>query len=602
MVAARLLVGMLLVAFGNIAWAQTTVPDREVPPSVMAEVGLLQNRFELALAADCDSLRCFPKGCTYVDHAVTDRPRSMSLPGLGQDPGPGSVDTQEYLTRARCSFAVEENVEAEDVGALTRRLQSKLSTGWTVVSVDSQRLAPLPSYLQEPPAPEVPEAVEEPIEEPEPVSPEWSWTVAAQELWATLLPHFSWMIAVFLLTLACVVVIYALRRVGQASIEDQMLMAELANGGGGGGPDGDDEDDEAPTAAVEDEDYVAAEDATWRARLEAMDPDDPEPAVQALIHELLTAGDLPLLAKAVLKFPEHLPAAFPTGGEVAAAKLALSDYLKSVAPEDLPSDTEFFQGLNRQVLAATVASQNDARIVRSLREEFGAAGLAQLIGRLPPRSGALLFALAPSDEQQQTARLLPPKLVADMSEMLLRSNRMDPAETEFLFDVVSAVRGESELPDKPPSRISDRGAPFDAEGALSVLLEKVHPAGRTALFGAALKRFHGTLPAWYRGILVGDMLLSLADEARADLMLEVDVEPLAAWMSLLDADTKTRLLAGAPTALLASVQSYVFPSRGHQLAMAERGRKDLATSFQNQLARAKMDFADVVYPQGSADS
>ncbi len=133
---------------GSVARAQ--VPSRQIPPSVLTELRLLENRFELALAADCDTERCFSKGCTYVDHAVADQPRATSLPGLGQDPGPGSVAAQEYLTRARCSFAHEESVSGRDVQALVRRLQSKLSKAWTVVTISHQELQPIPAHLQDP--------------------------------------------------------------------------------------------------------------------------------------------------------------------------------------------------------------------------------------------------------------------------------------------------------------------------------------------------------------------------------------------------------------------------------------------------------------------
>ncbi|MEQ1503976.1 MAG: hypothetical protein ABMB14_17170, partial [Myxococcota bacterium] len=136
--------------------ASAAVPTRQIPPSVLAELDLLENRFEIALAADCDTDRCFSKGCTYVDHAVADQPRTTSLPGLGEQAGPGSVEAQEYLTRARCSFAHEESVGATDVQALERRLQSKLSKGWTVVTIDHQALEPIAVELQQPVPPPAP--------------------------------------------------------------------------------------------------------------------------------------------------------------------------------------------------------------------------------------------------------------------------------------------------------------------------------------------------------------------------------------------------------------------------------------------------------------
>src|SRR5690606_26859159 len=123
----------------------------------------------------------------------------------------------------------------------------------------------------------------------------------------------------------------------------------------------------------------------------------------------LLAGELPLLAKAVLTFPETLPALFPVGGDVAAAKVALSEHLRSVDPAALPSDADLFRALDRHAISAALDTQRAARVVRSLREESGATGLVTLIGSVPARAGALLFALAPAEVQHEMVRLLSPR-------------------------------------------------------------------------------------------------------------------------------------------------------------------------------------------------
>lgn len=590
-----MLVPLLLAALSGEALAQSKVPDRQIPPSVLAELDGIENRFRLALGADCDPKLCFATGCTYVDHDVADRPRSSSLPGLGEGQGPGSGEAQEFLTRARCGFTHEPAIPAEDAEALAQRLQAKVSTGWTSVAVTSRLLDPLPPSLQEPvPEEPAPEAAAPP-------EPEWSVARAGRELWTTLLPHLAWMIALVLGTGAGTALIWAWRRVGRDSIEDRMLLAEIERGGDAGGSAA------AGPSATEPEDdagFVAAQDAAWRSRLAAMAPGAPDPEVQALLRELLRAGDLPLLAKAVLRFPDRLPAAFPEGGELAGPKLELAEYLKTFDPAALPTDAEFFRALNRHALAASVASQADARIVRSLREDFGAAGLAGLIGRLPARAAALLFALAPAEEQHEVVRLLSGQRLAELAEMLLRSNRMDAAETAHLFDVLDAVRAGRPLPTAPPGgEVTDRGAEFDAVGALAVLLERVGADARVALFAEALERTRGALPGWYRGLVVSDMLAALPAESRADLLLEVDVVALAAWLSLLDGPVRDRLLDGLPSALRSSIRaSESFPSRSRQLALADRGRRELARGLQGQLARLNLPFERVVQgaPRGTA--
>jgi hypothetical protein len=581
------------------------VPSRQIPPSVLVELQLLENRFELALATDCDAERCFSKGCAYVDHAVADQPRSSSMPGLGQEPGPGSVASQEYLTQARCSFAHEKALESADVQALVRRLQAKLSSGWTVVTVSNEVLQPLPPYLREPPEPE-PEDPPEPVQEAPVIEPEpWTAEVAGRELWSALLPHFFWMIGVGLVTLAGLLAIWAWRRVGVTSLEEQALLAQLSQPPvePPATPDGSDTA-AAGEASEVDRAYVAQQQEIWEARLQGLDPLHPDPELSALIRGLLRSGDIPLLAKAVLKFPDSFPAAFPLGGDIASAKLELATYLETVDVDALPSDVAFFESLSRHALSAALVSQSDASVVRSLHEDFGASGLVDLIGRLSPRVGALLFALAPLEEQHEVARLLTPRRVWDLAEQLLRSNRMDPAEAEHLFAVLGAAGGGAPAPAVVEAvEVSDRGAAFDAAGALCALLSRLEPEHRAALFAGALKRFQGALPAWYRDILVADMLLVLPAEARADLLLGVDPEILAAWLSLEGPDTTASLLAGVPDSLRVSVEGWSrFPSRARQLALAARGRRELARGFQRQLARARIPFEGVVVSQDPGEA
>ncbi|MEZ4239905.1 MAG: hypothetical protein R3F59_27895 [Myxococcota bacterium] len=298
----------------------------------------------------------------------------------------------------------------------------------------------------------------------------------------------------------------------------------------------------------------------------------------------------------MLWFPDGFTAAFPSGGELAAVKLELAEYLKRVEPEALPSDAAFFRALDRHARSASLVSQRDAQIVRSLREEFGAAGLASLIAGLPPRIGALLFALAPPDEQQEMIRLLSPRQVAAMADQLLRSNRMDPAETAYVFRMLEAVRRGEPVPTAPHNaQVTDRGTAFDAPGALSALLPSMDRGYRAALFNEALERSNGSLPDWYRGIFVADMLFELHDEARTDLLLELDTEVLAAWLSVVRADTRQQLLDNLPESLRTSLQAMsVFPSRARQLQLAEQGRQALARAFQRQLARVGLPFEQVV--------
>lgn len=571
------------------AAAPATLPTRQIPEPVLVELQLLENRFDLALAADCAADVCSSKGCVWLDHAVADQPAASSMPGLSDEPGPAASGAQTYLTRAQCTFAHEASMDPATAQAIVQRLQTRLTRGWTVVAVNREALKALPAP-ETPPL--EPEPVPEPVEAPA-APPPWTLAEAAHELWDALLPHAFWMVGLGLFTLAATTLIWAWRRVGRASIEEQALLAELA------APVPPAKDEPAPPPPDDaDRAVVADQEARWRARLDAMDPERPDPELVVLVRDRLRAGDLTFLAKATLLFPDRLPALFPSDGETAAAKLELAELLRTGDAAALPADRDFFAALHRHALAASLSAQPDARVVRSLREDFGASGLVGLIGQSADRVGALLFALAPREEQLEMARLLDPPRVAALATELLRSNRMDPREIRAVFEVLRAARGEAPAPPEAMhAEVTDRGATFDAAGALAVLLPQLSAATREGLFDDALARTHGALPSWTRGILTPDMLLSLPAEARADLLLEVEVEPLAAWLSLVDAETRGSLLADAPEALRLSIQaSSVFPSRSRQVGLADRARRDLARGFQRQLARARIPFEQVVRP------
>jgi len=572
----------LLLSLATPAFAaEGKPPRRAVPPAVLHEVDELELRFERALALDCAEERCFATGCTYVDHAVADRPRGGSLPGLG-DPGagPGSVDAQAWLTRARCGYAHEPAASAEDVQTLTRRLQARVSTGWTSVSVSARPLDELPAYFRA--APDDEDAVEEVIEEPESPPEPFTAGLAARQLWDALLPHSFWMVGLGLFTLAGAALMWSFRRVGQPTIEERMLLAEL-----GQPMPATVEGDEAPDA--DPDAWVAEQEAIWQARL-AEDPTDP--ALQALVRQRLKAGDIPLLAKGMLRFPTHFPAVFPSGGDVATAKLALADFLEDVDVDALPSDVDFFAALERHAAAATLSTQGDAEIVRRLRDDFGSAGLADLTARLSGRAGALLFALSPPQARSEVSGLLSPRTVAEMVDGLLRSNRMSPAETRHLFDVLS---GAVEAP--APSAITDRGTEFDAAGATSGLLERLAPSTRQTLFASAILRSNGALPRWTTGIFTADMLAALPQESRADLLLGVPVEGLAAWVGTLSTESAARVREAMPGSLATSVQAVGRQGTlEQQVRQADAGRVALARAFQQQLARLDRRFEDVVAP------
>jgi hypothetical protein len=609
--AALVTVALALTIGSSTALAQgsaTPVPQKHIPAPVLLELRTLESQFDQSLARDCAPERCVSKGCAYRDHVVVDMPRGSSLPGISQAEGPGSVPVQEYLTQARCEFAHEKSVSARDVQALVRRLEQRLSKGWLQVAVGRQILDPISPSLSESPTPRPEPAPPPPpkVETPEP--PRWDQAVALRELWQSLLPHFSWMIALVLATLATLLIIWGLRRLGRESLEEKAMAAQLASGTLGrpdaeaaAAPNGEDKDraDREVKARGETE-RLAEQRRRWAERIARAQPEKDDDLVGALVRRWLAGGEFDLLAKAMLLFGEGLSVAFPTDGALAVRKVEFAEHLRSLDPESLPADAAFFRALDQHALSASFLSQADAAIYRSLREELGISGLAQLIDRLPPRHGALLFALAPADAQSHLARTLARGMRLQIAGELLSSNRISREEQEHLFAALDAARAGRPLPaaPKPPAdAIADRGREIDAAGALSVLLAQVEPEDRKALFEETYERSAGALPPWFEGILHPDMLLKIPGELRGDLLLELDIKRLAAWCSLQPPPWQNRFLDALAPSLqnaLRAQSGSVFASRGEQLRLARAGHGELVVGLKRLLAQGRVSFWELV--------
>ncbi|MBE2250726.1 MAG: hypothetical protein IAE78_14410 [Myxococcus sp.] len=573
-------------------------PQRTIPPQIVLEVRELERQFDQALLRDCAPERCSSKGCVYREHLAVDLPSSnSSLPGLGTNEGPGAVAAQLYLTQARCEFTHEKSVPARDVEALSRRLEQRLSKGFLRVVVSRQVLEPISPSLAESPPPKEdkpPEKKEEPKVEPAPPPPaKWDAEVAVRELWQALLPHFSWMIAVFLATLATMVIIWASRRLGKETLEEKAMLAQLTNP-----PEKKDEPppEKAETPADADAAFVTEQQTAWARRIAEAPLEKDDALVGHLLREWLRQGELPMLAKATVLFGDRMSLAFQHDATLAPRKAELAQFLKTMDAAALPTDAQFFRTLNQNAVAASLLAQPDTEVYRSLQDEFGSAALVQMIEKLPPRQGALLFALAPLDKQDEVARLLPYPLKVGVAHQLLQSNRSSKQERAALFDAVGNAREGKPLKNGHAHAmpdVVDQGQEFDAAGALSVLLSHLEDADRRSLFEQALSG--DGFPGWYENILSPQMLLRVPAEQRADLLLEVDVKGLAAWLSLQPSARREafvgQLSSSVQTALKASMS---FGSRAEQLELARKGQAELVSSVRRRIARGAVTFPELV--------
>ena len=593
----------LLLLSSLLSWsalAQAQVPQVQVPPAIAQEVFAVERTFEAALAADCAPERCFSKGCFYGRHTTIDQPRSTSLPGLPVEEGIGSTPAQEYLTEARCEFTHERTVPAKDVAALVRRLEQRLSRGWRKVSVVPQLLEPIDARFAEPTQPQEPEEKKDAPEEaptpppppapsPEPVEPP-TWS---QQLWSSLLPHFPWMIAIFLMTVAVTALIWASRRLGSATIEEKMLEAQLAQPEPPPAPEPAMSEQEAKERKVDEETAAEAQERIWLNRLASVEGNESGPVVE-LVREWLKTGDFPMLARAVFIFGDRLSQAFSSDPDLALKKIDFAEYFRDVDESTLPSKSEFFRRLNQHAMSSLLLSQQDVQLYRSLREDFGSGGVLGLMQALPHRYAALLFALVPRDAQFDVARLMPLPLRFAVAEQLLASTRISKEESAYIFACIGAARDNENLPAPPKGVVTDRGPSVDAAAALSVLLPLLPAEQRPGLFARALQG-SASAPAWYDDIFYGEMLLRLEPEQRADLLLDVDVRGLAAWLSLQDQEWQRTLTGVMSSSMQGAVRANgSFASRGEQHALARRGQQAIVSALKGQYARGKTSFASLV--------
>jgi hypothetical protein len=592
------LIALSLVIFGAASAQNRDIPDKHIPPAVLMELRLVQSDFRKALASDCSPDRCYVKGCVYQEHMTLDQPREGSLPGLPVEEGPGSVVPQEYLTRVLCEFTHEKTVRARDVKKLAQRLEKRLSHGWLNVTVVPEALAPIPKRLSEP-LPEPEEKKEEKKEiEPPPPPPEpeeLTKDLALRQLWEELLPHSPWMIAILLLTFAVMFLIWAGRRLGAPSIEDKMLEAQLSSGiqDENEAKSVDSEVVESPPDLAVD-DFADEAEKEWNQRLDSMSPEDD--VISRLLREWLKAGEYPMLARALLIFGDRVSQAFESSPELAIKKVEFAAYFRDVDESTLPTRERFFRNLSQQAMASLLLSQEDVKLYRSLREDFGASGFVDLMAELTPRYGALLFALVDYGQQQDVANLLTNELRVAVAVELLSSTRISMNESQYLTSCVEAVRtGESLPPPIPSSTALEHGPAIDSATALSLLLPNIEAEQRHSLFADARARHGGALPHWYSEIAFNHMLTALPDEIRNDALLEIDVRGLSAWLQTQKGewrDSFTRELSDALQNALQ--QNKVTSSRGELIRWAKKGHEGIVTALNNAYERKGIRFDDLV--------
>lgn len=565
----------LLVLFVSLpAYPQVNVPAVQIPPGVMAELKQLETRFESALAQDCPGETCFSQGCTYLAHETVDKPRDRSLPGLAdKSAGPGSVAAQEYLKAARCEFSAEATLGQNVVEVIKQRLRRKLSAGFLTVTVVSRELPSIPQPTPEDTAAQgspVPGAFEP--SELKSMPTETAWL----QFWNHILPHFWWMIGLLLLTFCVSLIIWSLRRLGKTTIEEQLLLAELAQEKSGAesaapagtaGKAGSAASGGAVVAGGGVDQGAAAdpsvEHAEWNRRFQE------QPALFSRIWtSFLMSGRVDLAARLALHFA-------PQGQGVpvlmSGRNLEVARYLESSDPSALAVAPDLFQELRKHHAVSALLASEGADLIRRVQSELSASGFPELLEWAGLRTAAVVFSWLVYPEKCTAVRNLSSENVFNLASYFMRSERIDLRDYEEVRNLLDALAaGQRPVPTAPPGgkRSSDSavvwGEPLDSGEALSALFSS-QKAADVQNFLARWQKENGLLPEWMSGCVTPGRLLALPQERRKEVVLQLSPAECRAWMRTLNPDQAEALLAGLPETYLASVRA----SASHHKAESE---------------------------------
>ncbi|MFZ9886763.1 MAG: hypothetical protein ACO3JL_04600, partial [Myxococcota bacterium] len=341
------------------------------------------------------------------------------------------------------------------------------------------------------------------------------------------------------------------------------------------------------------ESYSEQQERLWTERMGAVGASSDDVVVE-LVRDWLRNGDFPMLARGFLIFGDRLSSAFTSDGSLALKKLEFADYFRSCDENQLPSRPDFFRRLNQSAMSAHLLSHSDVQLFRSLREEFGSSGVVALMGELPARYAALLFALVPRDTQYDVAKLLPPELRTLVAQQLFASSRMSKSEREYVFSSIHAAMEGNAPPPPPKDLVTDRGPAVDAASALSVLLPTIEAAARSALLAKVLQSGRGAAPRWFEDILFPEMLDRLEAEQRKDLLLDVDIRALAAWLSLQDGDWQRAFMQQLSATMQGALRNNAgFESRVEQVQLAQEAHKQITKALKTQYAKGRAHFVNL---------
>ncbi len=509
---------LLLLGAGRVE-AQKNLPKEKIPASVMTELNQLSLTFQDILVRDCPAELCVAKGCSYEDHEETKAVESRSLPGLAgvsEDARP-TDGPQNFLTKARCEFVYESKLNSETYGILRTRLQQKLSRGFLSVSINGTAMNPMPESLQDkgeklPPSKETPD--------------DWK-NQREKQLWNLGLAHGPWMLGILLLTMATLIVIWAFRKLGKKSLEDQLAEAELLA-----------EASKDTSVPVVDENA-----ANRQLLIEILQAQPDRIALIARywleeesfdsLAQLLSLTQLglimpqdPTLAMSQQKFQQHL--------------------LNNVSP--FSSWLEFKTETTDLMGRISILMDDNLRLFHSIEKLWRAKDLATVLSETEPVEALYVLSRLSPFFQWNTIRSLDTKAMKLLFQQAAAQPRIAPAALAHTHGLLKNQMGLSSST-VDPVRPRVQGLGFPIETAVFIRLSVDHGSfgNDRESYLQTMRDSDGTIGS-IKVRSLGD-LLQMTAELRRDLLLMLEPDELAAWLALYSKADQEKVLQDLPGSL-----------------------------------------------------
>lgn len=517
------------------------VPKEIIPEKVSQELAALDERFHKELYSECRQGNCFAKGCNYVAHKTVSKRGDVALPGIytGRDLTTGG-EPQSYLTAARCHYSFEGILDKAIIADFDKRLAQKLSVGFLRVRITSQELPPQHRELLATPEALAGQAPQQDMAEQ-----------MAKDAWQRLAPALPWLAGLIAATGCFLLGLWAFRRLGQESVEEQILAQQMRQQA----------EQEAQEQNAKDEERRLEKQRQAELERRLADYEDDPSLMKRIAHHWLAAGKFQELGMAVRRFGSRGHALLGDELELHAKREAFADFYRDQQSHLPPAESDsFVAALDDCAAELCGLGQDPMEVFKNFTRSYSAADLAEMIEMMPTPIAGLTLAYVPPKQLAAVTKALSTEsteVVKALVVHLLKDNRMGRNLYAAAKDWLLALQDDkTPLTDSAVLESCHGGVEFDVSLPLSHLLATLPSAERQRLFSEAKHAHRGTLPRSATAVCYPELLAALPADVRNNILLEQDLDSLRVWYQQLDrGELKQRILAKAPATVVASLNS-----------------------------------------------